>query len=267
MDVLVPSTCAQDYVMYQIYVEKYMPDVSEFVNGTLDAIQSLDINLVQFTSADTNSPISLTLQPLLVPDNPNWSFYSWAYLYQWVTGSREVVSFQGDRGIITTMSTSNQALTMSPSPSKYHKRFHFLGCVMYITGVLMLTAAIVMNITIFSRGEGEFINVFELNRVVRHVWIGRSLLFVRRTAIWLLNTSTLQLTLVGAVTQFISSRLSWFTTILASAECTWFVYILNDILSFRRYNAHHCARQRVHFLHGQVLQFGQQYDLKIIALS
>ncbi|KAF0718271.1 hypothetical protein As57867_001790, partial [Aphanomyces stellatus] len=163
-----------------------------------------------------------------------WVFFGWCYMYDWVVGTREVVSFQGDISTVTTLSSPTQPLSIQPNANEIPTglAFTLLKIVQYITGVFIAVACIIAIYIVVCRGRIQSINLFELNRLVGLVWVGRPLLIVRSlTALILLNTQRLDLATNGAATGFTSPQLVWYNLLLAAGEVNWFVYVMNDALS------------------------------------
>ncbi|OQR84570.1 hypothetical protein ACHHYP_13232 [Achlya hypogyna] len=228
------SLCVANYnATLQFLHEHHLPSLVQ-VNTAYDSVRALGIQVVQYLRRQPSAPLELFQQPLLDETDPGWSFYGWCYLYDWVSGLREVVAFAGDNATLPTISSRSSALTMAPAPGEIPETLSFLcqSCVQYITWLFITLAAVLVLSGISQGGHIEGLNLLELNRIVGHVWVGRALLVIRSiTAFWLLNTSTLQLVQVGVGTRFVSPPLPWYNTILAGAESTWFVYVLNDLLS------------------------------------
>ncbi|KDO34125.1 hypothetical protein SPRG_01395 [Saprolegnia parasitica CBS 223.65] len=98
--------------------------------------------------------------------------------------------------------------------------------VRYVTMVVPIAAIIVVGYVAVLRGALEPWNLFEINRVVGHTWIGRLLLVVRSaTAFWLLNASRLKLARVGVGHVLQAPALSAFKIILASSELTTYAHL------------------------------------------
>ncbi|KDO17157.1 hypothetical protein SPRG_15624, partial [Saprolegnia parasitica CBS 223.65] len=182
-----------------------------------------------------SSNIALFQVNILDESDRSWVFFGWNYLAEWVVGLREVVSFQGDAGTITTISKQSKPMTLAIDDAGIPTRLSFVcqQCVRYVTGTIMLGAAVAALYALFvCRGAYEGANLFALNRLVGHAWVGRALLIVRGvTALWLLNTQPLELTAVGAGARFVAPPLAVVPTLLGASELSWLVYIMNDVLS------------------------------------
>ncbi|EQC34869.1 hypothetical protein SDRG_07670 [Saprolegnia diclina VS20] len=237
LDMYKRSVCADNYHTIQTFLRETGIDaqLGPHLLAAVADIRSLHIRIVQYLRFQPMAPLQLYQQPLLpLNDDPGWHFYGWSYVFDWMAGLRDVVSFQGDDGQVTTISSRSSPLTMAPVPGEIPETLSFLfqWCVRYITMVFIALAALLVVSGIHERGHIEGLNLLELNRIVGHVWVGRFFLVIRSiTAFWLLNTSTLQLVQVGSGTRFVSPPLPWYKTVLAGAETTWFVYVLNDMWS------------------------------------
>ncbi|OQR95139.1 hypothetical protein ACHHYP_00371 [Achlya hypogyna] len=194
---------------------------------------ALNIQIVQYVQV--NSALELFQMELLLPTDRSWVFYAWALLYEWALGTREVVAFAGDATTLTVLSARENLLTMSPDPSQVPQTLAALGvaCVQFITWVFIVVAALAAVHTLLHEVRHvEGLNLFELNRIVGHVWVGRPFLVVRSiTALCMLNSSPLALLRVGAATRFVSPSLEWTSTALAASETLWLVYVFTGLAS------------------------------------
>ncbi|KDO30877.1 hypothetical protein SPRG_04779 [Saprolegnia parasitica CBS 223.65] len=237
LDMYKRSVCADNYHAIQTFLKDTGIDaqLGPRLLAAVPDVRSLRIRIIQYLRFQPMAPLQLYQQPLLpMDDDPGWHFYGWSYVFDWMAGLREVVSFQGDESSVTTISSRSSPLTMAPVPGEIPETLSFLfqWCVRYITLVFIALAGLLVVSGVHERGHIEGLNLLELNRIVGHVWVGRFFLLIRSiTAFWLLNTSTLQLVQVGAGTRFVSPPLPWYKTVLAGAETTWFVYVLNDVCS------------------------------------
>ncbi|EQC39042.1 hypothetical protein SDRG_03994 [Saprolegnia diclina VS20] len=239
LDTLASPSCAADHVAFWTYVTQTQAGV--FTEATAAAVaafadvQALNVSAVQFVTSATHD-LSLFTTALFPRSDMAWSFYGYHFLYEWATGRREVVRFLGDAGEMTLLSSVSPLLAMPPSPIAVPWTFTWLlqlGC-LYVTLVLIGVVGLgACHTLVVSRGQVEGFNLLCVNRLVGLVWVGRPLLLLRSiTALVLLNTAPLTLVRgAGAVTYAISPPLPWYKTVLAAAEVTWLVYVLNDVLS------------------------------------
>ncbi|EQC26738.1 hypothetical protein SDRG_15467 [Saprolegnia diclina VS20] len=235
-DVYAEPNCEAIYDASYTYVTAFFPDAA-----TLQALavaaetdtRSLSIEMTQYVNR--SGVIELYRINILDPTDRSWTFFGWNYLAEWVVGQREVVSFQGDGGTVTGMSRFTLLSTLLPTEAAIPTRLSYVcqQCVRYVTGAIMVGAGVAAYYAIFvCRGYIEGMNLFSVNRLIGHAWIGRTLLIIRGiTALWLLNTPPLQLQAFGVGARFQASPLEWFPTFLATSELTWLVYIANDLFS------------------------------------
>ncbi|KDO15862.1 hypothetical protein SPRG_18601 [Saprolegnia parasitica CBS 223.65] len=228
--------CAAQFRDVVGWLEQY-PIVTprDLVSSVVQSILQLNLETTQYFYATNDTPhVQLYRVPLLTPSERLWGFYGWCFLYEWATGAREAVIFTGDAGTITSLSQRTPPLKISPDPGEVPVSFASFcqGCILYVTGLLIAVAGLVTIYSLSLRGRIEAFNLFELSRIVGHVWAGRLVLLLRSlTAIWILNTAPLLLTQVGAATVMTSTSLTWYKTILAASEVSWLVYALNDLFS------------------------------------
>ncbi|OQR85653.1 hypothetical protein ACHHYP_11597 [Achlya hypogyna] len=237
LDVLQPSACTLDraYALSTLasFATHFEPLAPMAVVAHAD-VRRLNIVSIQYVFDAADNTTTQRTYPVPDESDPGWSFYGWHYLYEWVTGLREVVSFVGDHGQITAMSASTLARAMVPDANTIPLSFSFLikYSVQYITTVLIGVCMLLGFSAVYHKGHVEARNFLCVNRIVGMTWLGRPLVLVRSlSAIWLLNTSPLTLVQVGVGTRFTSPPLAWYTTFLATSEMTWFVYVLNDLFS------------------------------------
>ncbi|EQC34685.1 hypothetical protein SDRG_08003 [Saprolegnia diclina VS20] len=219
------------------YSTTFAPLVPLVATTTVETLR-LDLQLVQLvTTTTSNRGVELFSQGLFNVTSPRdvaWTFFSWCYLYEWVVARREVVSFVGDIGHITSISAVVNPLTLSLDAQEIptYVSFSSLACVFYLTCVISCITSITVLYVLAVRLDVEPWNLYQINRVVGHVYVGRSLLIVRSaTALWLLNTSRLELARFGVGTRLDAPRLDPIKVALGAGELTWLVYLLNDVLS------------------------------------
>ncbi|EQC41126.1 hypothetical protein SDRG_01105 [Saprolegnia diclina VS20] len=239
-DVFVEATCAGLYVAHIHFLSTYNLTTFQSLAATTIAVRAdvraIGVGLVQFLQP-INGTTEQTLYEahLLDDDDRNWSFYSWCFLYEWAIGLREVVAFEGDFGTLPLLSSAIYPATVTLDPSQVPTQIAYLfhACATYVTYVFIVLSGVLSVYSLACRGRIEGWSLFDINRLVGHVWVGRPLLVLRSiTAMWLLNTTPLTLTLTPhAGTRLASPPLPWYTTLLAASELTWLVYIVNDLLS------------------------------------
>ncbi|OQR90404.1 hypothetical protein ACHHYP_05550 [Achlya hypogyna] len=234
MDMCAGDACAHDLALTAQWLEAYPIATASRMAITVQAVRQLGLETTQFYLMPSSTTMLWYRLPLLAPTERLWSFYGWCFLYEWVTGAREAVSFEGDTGSVAALTQRAKPLSMSADPAEIPGAFSaiFLGCTFYITWLLICTAALVTIYSMWLRGRVEGNNLFELNRIVGHVWAGRTFLIIRSvTAIWILSTTPLLLEQVDRATLLTSPPRPWYQTVLAGSEVTWLVYTLNDVFS------------------------------------
>ncbi|KDO21698.1 hypothetical protein SPRG_13036 [Saprolegnia parasitica CBS 223.65] len=202
------------------------------VDAVAADVRATGVGLVQFLV--TSGVTSLRHFALLDPSDRAYMYYGWCYLFKWALGEREVISLVGDHGQMTVLSGMSLPLAMVPDPNAIPLSFALLTqyCVQYISIVLMAISSLLVVSACYHRGRMEGLNLLCVNRIVGMVWLGRPFVFLRSlSAIWLLNTSPLTLVQAGVGTYFTAPPLAWFSTLLATSEMTWLVYVLNDLFS------------------------------------
>ncbi|RHY86505.1 hypothetical protein DYB37_008189 [Aphanomyces astaci] len=237
MDTYAESDCASSYAETFRFSAKYNATffpLQAAMTKAYEAVRPLHVDFLQFI-VNTTEPSLFRLELLdKTHSNRAWLFVSWCYLYDWVAGQREVVSFQGDVGTITTVSASYTAQSFLPKPSEVPTDLSLVlwTCVQYMTVLICVLAFFVFAYAVAARGNVEEANIFRMSRLVGLVWAGRPFLFARSiSAMLYLNTATLLLEDRGGVLGFESVPQLWYNMMLASVELQWFVFVLNDAFS------------------------------------
>ncbi|KAF0682437.1 Aste57867_25450 [Aphanomyces stellatus] len=204
------------------------PSISRATHDVLD----LNISLMQY--ANLNSTPVVLLQPILDVRDPNWSFYGWLLLLDWLQGMREVVSFEGDANTLVLISKQYATESYDADPLEIPNRLSnvvwLLILYMCIVSAFVTTLAFICGL-VFPDGVCDQ-NLFFLNPVVGIVWIGRPLLMLRGlTAMCLLSSGNVHLLRENSFTHFISTRKTFLDSIIVSGETLWLTYAINDILS------------------------------------
>ncbi|KDO25105.1 hypothetical protein SPRG_09247 [Saprolegnia parasitica CBS 223.65] len=219
------------------YIHDYMQlphTLSNDVAAVNDHIRFLNISFMTF-AGDRSTATTLTLRTINLLDRSeaNFEFFAWLFLYDWVVGLREVVSFQGDIGTLTLI-TGMEVPLSKPAPAwevPANIARYFRAGVMYVTGVMMAVASLTALYIVAGRSRFEGWNMLELGRVGGIVWVGRPFLLLRSmTALCVLSTATLELQYSGYISSFVFVRDPWYKTLLAANEVTWLITIVNDIL-------------------------------------
>ncbi|KAF0696438.1 hypothetical protein As57867_012758, partial [Aphanomyces stellatus] len=214
------------------------PEMNALNSQIKAAMKDLDaqaISIIQFAVNNTgNSVFYNFLQQQLVSIPPaQWNFFGWLYMYDWVQGTREVVSFEGDVTTLMLMSdpyTPNinqaQALEVPQSACQYLWVVSAM-----VSTFLVVVWVLVLAYSLLLRGRIVGRNLFQFNRIAGSVWVGRPLLLVRgMTAIILLSTSPIQFVTNNGYARFEFQPRTFIETMVVSGEAMWITYVINDVL-------------------------------------
>ncbi|EQC41122.1 hypothetical protein SDRG_01101 [Saprolegnia diclina VS20] len=189
---------------------------------------------INASTSDGAGHIELRNETVLDPRDPGFHAFGWLYLFEWLSGIREVVEFHSIRGSLALLSTRNPVHIgpVNALEIPVNVAFFFRCELLYVSSVLLFVACLAIAYIAATRGCIEGFNMFSLNRVTGLVWLGRPLLMLRGvTALCLLSTAKLDLGESHGFFYLVSLPQSWFTTIMAAGEATWVVYLLNDAFS------------------------------------
>ncbi|OQS04883.1 hypothetical protein THRCLA_02914 [Thraustotheca clavata] len=124
--------------------------------------------LYNFDQKDSSMPATMSILPVLNPADTAFDFFPLVFIYDWIIGNSEVVSFQGDNGNLTLLGNNladyKQLVDLSLLPTRG---------VQYATFVMIALASITFIYVITSHGYVEGQNMFEL------IWVGRPLVLLR----------------------------------------------------------------------------------------
>ncbi|OQR86107.1 hypothetical protein ACHHYP_10987 [Achlya hypogyna] len=205
------------------------PTFAPAVAAATASVQASGIGLMQF--ARTPAGVWTFLQqPLL--DTSAFSFFGWLFLFDWSVGAREVVSFQGDAGIVTLVSNvyAPQLYPTGTQPLQNATQILFYlivvtSVVLVFVGGLTLLYAGLVRLRFLGR------NLFFFNRTVGGVWIGRPLCFLRgATAVLLLGTANVALVTEHGLARFTAAPRFWLESLIIVGEATWLTYVMNEVL-------------------------------------
>ncbi|KAG9400575.1 hypothetical protein AC1031_010790 [Aphanomyces cochlioides] len=198
-------------------------------------------DLVQIVANATSTIeiIRLALYTLLLrhaftnTTDPTFAFVGWNYLFDWVQGDREVVSFQGDvdtYDLISYKYLFNSNIKPVPNEiSNSAAKLIGLGIV-YVALFMACVAGGIGLLSWLHRLQISGSNLFFFNRVVGLAWVGRPLLILRGcTAILLLSIPRLTLENRHGLTKLTYKPRSFVETVLVASESTWLSYVVADI--------------------------------------
>ncbi|KAH9087899.1 hypothetical protein LEN26_019773 [Aphanomyces euteiches] len=246
------EACKEILLSMKAIAEKYFTQdrIKSAYSAALQIkLMDVDIQLFQYISR-RNSPISISTPRLF--DDIDFEIFAWIMLFEWTQGFREVVTFEGDVGQLTLMST---LYTPSTSPANaievpLNMALYVHRVMQYCTLVLLGVAAVAGVYIIHSRSYVQGLNLFSFNRVARLVWLGRPTAFVRGiTAICLLSTASLELRRPhsGLIAFLDAPPTDPIKTFFSAGEATWLAYILNDLFSLvtRQYTSSYSLKSRL----------------------
>ncbi|OQR84616.1 hypothetical protein ACHHYP_13105 [Achlya hypogyna] len=196
------------------------------------AIASANTEFIQF--ATTASQWQLLHQPLVDATARAWSFYGRVCLMDWITGVREVISFEGDVSSAAIMSTTYSAvqLTTSLGEASLKQATHIVIFFVMYTSVLLFGIAVIASVyAMASRFHFVGANLWYFNRVAGSVWLGRPLQCLRGiTALCVMSTAPVSLVTVDGYSKLTLEPRTPFRSIIVAGEATWIVYVVNDLL-------------------------------------
>ncbi|KAF0684940.1 hypothetical protein As57867_023026, partial [Aphanomyces stellatus] len=222
-----------------------IPKLQAFAQIAQQDVYQLGVEFFQFGKKNTTtSEVLLLRQNIFDPAVPEFFFLAWQLATDWVTAGREVISIEGDIGIINVISPSSAALSSLSNPLEIPLNVsgYIRYVCLYVTVVIICVAILATIYLVLSRGYVEGLNFFELNRVGGLVWVGRTFLFVRSVAaISLLSTEVLAMEYgnnfwhFNSIAQLIGESstdkaIRLFKTVLAAGEMSWLGFVLSDML-------------------------------------
>ncbi|KAF0684670.1 Aste57867_23390 [Aphanomyces stellatus] len=200
----------------------------------LDAVTGLNLSIMQFATQVDGTNWTMLCQPVLDTKIPAWNFFGVVFLFDWVHGKREVVSFEGDVAslVLVSAADASQPFRVTANSITDASRLLFVLAV-YMTCILSLVCLGCIGAVVFYKHHTHGPNLFWFNRIVSSIWVGRSLVLVRgATAILVLSTT--QLTLMATTanrSRFAFVPRPWGATLVLAGEATWILYAVEDFLS------------------------------------
>ncbi|EQC26773.1 hypothetical protein SDRG_15423 [Saprolegnia diclina VS20] len=217
------------------YIRDYMqvpPPLASAMAVMATRVRAMNISLMIYARTSLTAPLELRMTNLLDATESDFSFFGWLFLYDWVFGYREVISFQGDTQTLVLVTDLQTPLSQPTQPWEVPDNIarYLRSGVLYVTGVMIAIASLAFVYIIVTRGQFEGWNMLELGRVGGIVWVGRPFLLLRSmTAILVLSTATVQLRYSGYSSYLVTVQDPWYKTLLAANEVTWLITIVNDI--------------------------------------
>ncbi|KAF0720155.1 Aste57867_510 [Aphanomyces stellatus] len=222
-----------------------IPSLQALARIAEDDILKLGVEFFQYGKENQSSTeVVLLRHNIFDPAVQAFHFLAWQFAADWCTAVREVISFEGDVGMINVISSPNVAVgsLVNSLEIPVNVSGYIRYMCLYITVIIICVAIIATFYLIASRGYVEGLNFFEINRVGGLVWIGRTFLFVRSmAAICLLSTQVLSLETSNYLWFFESNAdlqsetamdkaIRLFKTFLAAGEVSWLGFVLSDML-------------------------------------
>ncbi|EQC31162.1 hypothetical protein, variant [Saprolegnia diclina VS20] len=119
-------TCTDTLLAIATFLDarrRYVPS-NDMAKAAEAAVRELNVTVLQFVIVNGSS--QLYQVGLVDPKLPSWHLNGWLLTYEWVAGLREVVSFRGDIGAITTISAPVLMRTMPLDDSVITSKISFL---------------------------------------------------------------------------------------------------------------------------------------------
>ncbi|KAF0697328.1 Aste57867_11974 [Aphanomyces stellatus] len=198
-------------------------------SGIAATVAALNISVIQFATQN-DTPILLTQN---VVDGSGWAYFGWISLYDWVVGTREVYTFEGDRGSVTTVTPAQSAAGLLASPLELPQNacLYVWYITVYATVVLCGVGVVVLMYGAASRPfDGRVL--FQFHRVVGSAWIGRPFLFLRgMVAMIVLSTAHMDFVVVGGgLSRLQATPRPWVHVFLLASETNWVSYAAVDFI-------------------------------------
>ncbi|KAF0718916.1 Aste57867_1395 [Aphanomyces stellatus] len=225
----------REHIQYALEIidSPSLKSILPLVQPAKDSIEYLRVGIIQFAS-DIESANWILLQQSLLETSP-WEYYGWVFLFDWVEGKREVVSFEGDVANFVLMSSADTPqlfTTSTASLSGATKLVFWLAA--YTNCVLCLIALMCVICAVALRLEVHGPNLMWFNHIVGSIWIGRPLMFLRGcTAVILLSTAQVELVQSepSLHARFVFAPRPLLQLLVVSGEATWLIYVAADLFS------------------------------------
>ncbi|EQC36856.1 hypothetical protein SDRG_05686 [Saprolegnia diclina VS20] len=238
------SAACQGDINFVSQCEAYLGQVTSYIDAydlagsptdtalAAAEVAPLQIEFFAYTKVNVTDDLSVRRTLVLNATDPDFTFFAWMYLYDWVLGRRDVVTFVGDVGFMTLLFDLEPPLSQPPDASQVTANVaqYLRAGIVYVTCVVLAVAAVACLYIVRSQFQFEGLNMLELGRVGAVTWVGRPLLLLRSTtALCVLSTATLELRFSGVLSAFSNVPTPWYATLLAANEVTWLVAVVNDL--------------------------------------
>ncbi|KDO23595.1 hypothetical protein SPRG_10790 [Saprolegnia parasitica CBS 223.65] len=202
--------------------------INETLSSALTAVISdMQVSLMQFASDRNGSEWTLLTAPILHDTNP----LGWVYAYEWATGIREVVSFEGDNGTLVLISDAYQSTgTQDPNTAPLSQASTIVFYMLLYSSVVLVAIAVACTVlAVRTRLAFAGQNLFVFHRVAASTWLGRPLMFLRGAcALLLLSTAPVTLTQTNGVSALVSSGRPFYEAIVLAGEANWITYVVYE---------------------------------------
>ncbi|KAF0682311.1 Aste57867_25538 [Aphanomyces stellatus] len=191
------------------------------------------IEWIQYGQSSVGATWQLLRQSLLTSD-PNWSFFGWLTIFDWIEGRREILSVQGDAGAFVLVSELATEATLASSNDRQVNARIAQSLLIYTSVASIAVGVFVMLCTLQQSCVITGRNLFMFNRVAGSIWIGRPLLLVR-AYVALVHSSTTQAHLIrlDQYSKFAVDAPSLLSSVVVAGETTWASYVLSDFCLVR----------------------------------
>ncbi|KDO24867.1 hypothetical protein SPRG_09512 [Saprolegnia parasitica CBS 223.65] len=191
-------------------------------------VNATQVRLMQFASNPQGTEWTLLTAPILFDP-----LFGWAAVYDWVTGRREVVSFEGDNGTLVLVSDAyTDAVHVDPNTAPLSQASAILiYTLLYSSLVLWATAILCSWLGLRSRLAFAGQNLFVFHRVAGSTWLGRPMMLLRGcSAVMLLGTSPVTLSHTNGISALQTGHRPYVETLVLAGEATWISYALSEVL-------------------------------------
>ncbi|KAF0728987.1 hypothetical protein Ae201684P_003623 [Aphanomyces euteiches] len=233
----------------KLLIKAYPPTTSSYnllILGAYNDVIALGVRTVQLAINTSDLSNRFLRQPVLGGEFAAvWDLYGWIYMYEWAETSREVLSFEGDANVLLLISNKYDSIVNQAQGLEVKKSAcQYLWVISVVVSTILLFVGCILTFyCLFLRFRMVGRNLFQFNRVVGPVWLGRPLLLVRgMTAIVLLSTSPMNFQKTNGYSHLEFKPRSHFESMVVAGEATWISYVIIDcLLLLRRGSEYHWA--------------------------
>ncbi|KAH9109197.1 hypothetical protein AeMF1_015701, partial [Aphanomyces euteiches] len=227
----------QAYEAMKIFRQSYPPSSNSFaptIQAAYTDISAYGVSMIQFAIDTTDSSNHFLQQQMLKGQSAaQWDIFGWMYVFEWAQGHREVVSFEGDADIIPLISNKYDPIVIQAQSLEVPKSScQYLWVISVVVSSILVVVGVFVSFYCFLlRGRIVGRNIFQFNRVVGAVWLGRPFLMVRgMTAVILLSSSPTDFQAINGYTVLQFKPRNFFESMLVAGEATWISYVIQDFV-------------------------------------